>query len=293
VLTAPYVSVKEFRAAPTFLDSENLRTGQSPDYQDAELFNVLLRASAWADNFVSAGGFAAHTRTDQLRARSDRYGRLRLNPDHIPVTAVSSLAYGATMSNLTTLTSPTVWIEDERQVVAELAGVSTWSGALQFGAPTSGDLFVRWTYTAGYATTNLAASTSAGATSITVGDATGITAGTVLRLWDPGKEEAVIVGSSYAAGSTTVPLAEAMTYAHAVTAGAGGAIGASALPADVHQSIINYAVALLMRPDTTAEDQYPSTTVTSTTRRDDPRRDDASGLVTEAKRILRSYRRAR
>lgn len=293
MLTSPYVSVKEFRAAPTFLDTENLRSGEPPDYQDAELHNVLLRASAWADNYVSAGAFGAHTRTDQLRTRSDTFGRLRLSPDHIPVIGVSSIAYGATMSNLTTLTNPTVWIEDERQVIAELSGASAWSGALQFGAPTASELFVRWTYTAGYVATNLAASTSAGATSLTVADSAGITAGTVMRLWDPGVEEAVTVASAYVAGSTVVPLTAGMSSAHAVTSGAGGVVGVSSLPADVHLAIINYATALLMRPDTTAEDQYPGSAPSSATRSQDPRRDDGAGLVTEAKRILRSYRKAR
>jgi hypothetical protein len=292
VLTAPHVTVAEFRASPTLLDTLNLRSGQPPEAQDHELHNVLLRASAWADNVVSAGGFAAHTTTEQCRIRSDAYGRLRLNPSDIPVISVASISYGATMGNLTTFTDPTVWIEDGRQVIAELTGASVWSGALQFGAPVASDLFVRWSYTAGYVSTVLAASADAGDDEIAVADPSGIHAGAVLRIWDPGCEEAVTVGGSYVAGSATVPLASGLASAHTVGTGPAGAVGVSGLPADAHLAVTQAATAALIRPDSLAEDAYPDTSLKTSTREVDPRH-EGSGLVLEAKRILRSYRRAR
>jgi hypothetical protein len=46
-----------------------------------------------------------------------------------------------------------------------------------------------------------------------------------------------------------------------------------------------------MRPDTTAEDQFPNTQLGSNTRRNDPR--NGSGLIAEAARTLSSYGRVR
>jgi hypothetical protein len=293
VLTQPYVTVAAFRAHPTYLDTTNLRSGNSPNDQGAALREVLLKASAWADNFVSSGGFAAHVRTEQTRVWSDRYGRLHLSPADIPVTAVSGLSYGPSPTQLTTIIDPSVWIEDGRQVVVELgAGSVSWVGSLQFGAPVSADMFVQWSYTAGYVHTNMAASTSAGTTSITVADPTGTAPGVVLRITDPGREEAVTVAPSYVAGSTTVPLTAATTYAHTVTSDPACVVGVSALPADAHLAVVHAATAMLMRPDSAAEDAYPDTQVKTSTRDADPRH-EGSGLILEAKRILRSYRKAR
>lgn len=299
MLTEPYVMPVEFKAHPTFLDLGNLRSGSSSQAeQDAELYNILLRASSWADNFVSAGGFKAHTVVEQCRTSVDGDGRLRLTPSDIPALSVQQVAYGASPTLITTLTNPTVWIEDGRQVIVELAGASSWSGSLQFGPPVGRMAFVQWAYTAGYATTTLAATATASAASITVTDPTGLVGpsgilpGTTLRIWNPGKEEAVTVASTYTPGSTTVPLTAALKNTHTYTAGPGSAIGVSALPADAHLAVINAAVCLLARPDSLAEDSYPDTGMTTSTRDADPRH-EGMGLLLEAKRILRSYRRTR
>lgn len=281
VLKVPHVSVAEFRAAPTLLDTNNLRPGVlTQGAQDAELRNVLLRASAWADNYVSSGGFAAHAVTDRRRGRVDANSVLWLNPSSWPVLNVSSVAWadrpGAT---LTAVASPLWWVDDGALVSVDFTGV------VSVARP-----YVEWSYTAGYVSTVLGATATSGATSITVADPTGIVAGAVLRLWDPGVEETVTVASTYVSGSTTVPLTAALASTHTVTSGAGGAVGVSSLPEDVHLAVIMAATALLMRPDSTAEDAFPDTSLRSSSRDPDPRH-EGSGLIVEAKRILRSYRK--
>jgi hypothetical protein len=139
---------------------------------------------------------------------------------------------------------------------------------------------------AGWVSTLLAADAQPGDTTLDVADATGILPGGSYRLWEPGREEAVTVAPSWtpATGPASVPLAAPTRYAH----DEGGSW--SAMPADMRLAIINYAVAQLMRPDTAAEDAFPDTSLSPGTRQQDSRQ-DGSGLVAEAERILSSYAR--
>ncbi|NUQ98863.1 MAG: hypothetical protein HOY79_20660 [Streptomyces sp.] len=294
--TAPYVTAAEFQAYPTYLDLDDLRSGDvSPADQTAELNNLLLISSVWADSFCEQP-LRAHLVTQNQRARPDRYGMLKLHADNSPIISVLSVSYGYTPTAMTTLSNLTgLWIEDGRQVVLPLSGnVGPWSGSLQFGIPMAGqDLFVSWQYLAGFASTTTSGTTAAGATSIGVADPIGIVAGRQYRIWEPGVEETVTVSPSYVppvvtvpASATAVPLASPALFAHGADA------GWSELPADAHVAIINYATALLMRPDNAHEDSFPDTRMASGTRQADSRQ-DGSGLIEEAERILDVYRRVR
>lgn len=297
MLTAPYVTTAAFGAHPTLLDLLGLRSGDtSTAHQTAELYNILLMASSWADDYVNGGDdgragpvLGAHAVTENARIRPDRQGRLKFHPTDKPVRRVTGLSWGYQPNSLQAATDLTgVWVERGKQIVVELVPLGTQFGQLQFGGPVLGtEVYTTWTYVAGYPTTTLAADAAAAATSVVVADPTGIYPGDTLRLWDPGVEEAVTVASGYVAGSTTVPLVAALANAH--TAGA----GFSALPPAAHNAVIMYATALLMRPDTVKEDEFPDAPAGSeSTRAKDPRQ-DGSGLVAEAKRLLQPYRRVR
>lgn len=294
--TVPYVTPAEFQAYPTYLDLDDLRSGDtSPQDQVAELTNLLLISSAWADSFCEQP-LRAHLVTQNQRARADRYGMLKLHADNNPIITVLSVSYGYTPTAMTTLSSLAgLWIEDGRQVVLPLGGnVGPWSGSLQFGAPATGqELFVSWQYLAGFASTTATGSSAAGASSITVADPIGIIPSGQYRIWEPGAEETVTVSSTYVpptvtvpAAATAIPLAAPAVFAHSAGAGWSG------LPADAHVAVINYATALLMRPDNAREDSFPDTRMASGTRQADSRQ-DGSGLVEEAERILDVYRRIR
>jgi len=289
VLTVPHVTAASFVAHPTFLDLLNLRSGDTnPADQLDELTNILLMASSMADSFCELGEgqtLAAHTRTENKRLRPDRYGRFLITTDHHPVISVQSLAYGPSIGQMTTIANPAVFIEDGRRIIAELqgAGTTTWSGSLQFGVPTVGrELYTSWAYTAGYVSTTLATVAAADASSITVRDATGAQAGTVLRLWDPGAEEAVTVAPSYT-GGTTLPLTAPLTESHAPN------VGVSSFPPDVHEAVILYACALLQRPDSEDEDTYPSARVKPNTKVSAGH--DGSGFIAEADHLMAAYQR--
>jgi hypothetical protein len=296
-VTAPYVSTAAFQAHPTYLDLDDLRSGSSlQSDQTAELTNVLLMATQWCDNYAEQE-LAAHTVVQNTRARTDRYGNLRLHLDHSPYLSLVQVGYGYTIGTLTILSSPTSWVQDNNLTVPLGPNSSPWSGSLQFGFPGAGsELYVQVAYTAGWVATQLAADASAAATSITVADPTGILPGAQYRIWDPGAEETVTVSTSWvppaisvpplAPAPTTVALASPTLFAHTTSQDFSG------MPADLRLAVINYAISQLMRPDTAAEDSYPDTKLSTGTRQTDTRQ-DGSGLVAEATRILEKYRRIR
>lgn len=308
LLTTPYVTVAEFKAAPTYLDSDDLIPGGAQTMQDDELYNVLLRASAWADNYIRQR-LGAHTVYEQARARLDKWGRVFLHPSNTPVRQVTGFAYGANFQMLTQLTDLTqTWVEDQRGIVVSAVPMrSQWSGTLEFGnlPPPGGEVYVEYSYVAGYCNTTLNASAAQGATSITVNDATGLQppatgllgtlAGSTARIWDPAFEEAVVVGSGFtqSSGVTSVPLATPLLQAHTVTPGVTGQVSVSELPAECHEAVIALAVALLCRDDTvTEEEPYPGTPYGPTTRRGSSG-GKAGGLVDTAWQLLDPYKRVR
>lgn len=290
----PYVSAAAFTAHPTYLDLDDLRSGSSlASDQTAELVNLLLMASDWCDNRAGQN-LGAHTVVQNCTARFDRNGNLRLHPDNTPVLSVSSIAYGYTPTALTTVSSPSTWLEDSRVIISSIAGSGPWSGSLQFGSPVSGgEVFVQLTYTAGWVATQLSTAAAAGASTLTVADPTGVLPGQSYRIWEPGAEEDVTVSSSWVPPSATAPIAPTAVNLAAPTLYAHTAAqDFSGMPTDMRLAVTNYAVSALMRPDTSSEDSYPDTPLASGTRQKDPRR-DGSGLVAEAERILSRYQRVR
>jgi hypothetical protein len=286
VLDYPYVMPAEFRQHPTFLDSNNLVTAGTQAEQDAALFNALLVASQWADDKVNMP-LGAHVRTERTRLTPSRTGQLRYHPEHAPVIAVTGMSVGATPASLDEVADPQVWVErDGRIIVAFSPSGGPGLSSLQFGStPAGGEALVSWTYVAGYPSTQLTEPATAGATTLEVRDPTGIVAGTVLRLWTPGLEEAVTV-TSVAAETLTLSRSVANTHA------AGGTC--SALPTSARQAVISYAVLELMRPASAAEQNDRGPAISSTA--GDKAR-VGSGMRTrlydEACKLLKPFKRVR
>lgn len=294
MIVTPFVSVAAFTAHPTYLDLDDLRYGDALTAdQAAELNNLLLMSSAWADGYLEQP-LLAHQNVQNLRTRFSRTGTLKIHPDHGPVIAVSSVGYGYTPTAMTTIANPSVWSEDGRNLEITIGAGGPWSGSLQFGTPGAGcQVYAQLTYTAGYVATTLAASASLGATSLSVTDPTGIQPGASYRIWEPGAEETVTVSSAFAPPAvavppvvTAVPLAAPAVFAHAV------GHDFTNMEHDARLAVTNYTIAQLLRPDTAAEDAYPDSRQASGTRQNDSRK-DGSGLIDEAERLLERLRRIR
>lgn len=269
----PYVTAAEFEAHPTYLDLDDLRSGiADAGAQTAELTNILLMASSWADGQCNQS-LAAHRVVRRTRGRIGRDGILTVFPGDRPVLAVESIAYGTTVNRMNTLPAPNAWVGDDQSIQVPAGRI----------AP-RGQVHVEITYIAGWVSTVLADAAWEDASTLAVDDATGILPGASYRLWSPGAEETVTVSPAWtpAPGSAVIPLDAPTRHSHSAGDGLSG------MPAAMRLAVINYTVSQLMRPDTSAEDSYPDTTMSPATRKRDSRK-DGSGLVTEGERLLAPF----
>ena len=213
----PYITVAEYKAAPTAIDYDNLVVGGNAAAQNAELANVILRASSFMDEYLNQN-LNASTQVENQRTRMTSQGFISLHPNNNPVISLQSFSYGTDPNNLTALGDCSkVWFEDQ-QIIIPLSQLSTTyssQGALSFGVASAPrqQIFTRYEYTSGYVNSLIAVAT-AGATSMTVQNADGIVAGMKMRIYDGALSETVQVATSYTYGSTTVPLASALVYTH-------------------------------------------------------------------------------
>jgi len=241
--STPYLTLAEFKNAPTAIDiSDLVWNSQDPDVQDAELANVIARASSWIDTYCNQV-LAATTETEQQRSRIKDDGTIRFHPRYNPIIALTSFSYGSVNYQMTTVQDCSVaWIEDNQIIFpyAQLASTYSSQGALQFGFPTTPrqEVFLNYTYINGYANTTIVSAT-ASQSSLVVADGTGIVAGQMLKIYDGFSSENVMVASTYTFGSTTIPLTKPLSYTHA------SGVSISALPPAIKEAAILVTTAML------------------------------------------------
>lgn len=236
-----YLSVAEFKNAPTSLDINNLVSGGNQAAQDAELANVISRASSYMNEYLNQN-LVANRYTETQRVRVNNQGYLALHPNNNPIIALEALYYGASPNNLQTLTDPSqAWFESQQLLIplSQMSATYSSAGPLSFGsAAPRQQLFTKYTYVSGYVNTSIVTATAA-ATSLTVKSGLGIVAGMTLHIYDGSLSEMATVASTYTYGSTTVPLTSALVSTHA----AGVAIGN--LPTAIKQAAILVTTAFL------------------------------------------------
>jgi hypothetical protein len=298
LLTVPYVTIPEFLAAPTWLDNQDLIPGGAQTQQAAELYNVLLRASGWACR-IAEQPLHAHTVIDQDRFPVDKWGNITIVPPHNPVRQVNAVAYGSDFQNMSVISNlqAQLWIEKQKTIrVSQVPNGGAYLGSLQFGGtrPGADEVYVQYSYVAGYCSTFLTAQAVAGTSTLTVADPTGLQPpvtggligtipGSVARIWDPAYEEAVQVNTGWTAGTNPVQLAGNLVNNHAIGA------GVSEMPPEVHQAICELTVALLMRDDVSDEEPFSGTPF-GPTLRESRSGGKAGGLVDHAREVLLRYR---
>jgi hypothetical protein len=239
----PYLTLDEFKNAPTAIDIDNLVFNSTdPDVQDSELTNVITRASSWIDTYCNQI-LSATTETEQQRTRVRPDGTLRWHPNNAPIIAVTAISYGVDPNNLAVCQDPSVcWLEAQQVIFPySTIGLSYSSqGPLGLGFPSTPqqEVFLRYTYVNGYVNTVIVSATAA-ASSLTVINATGITAGQQLKIYDGMNSENVTVASTYTFGSLTVPLVSPLVYSHSAN------VSISALPAAIKEAAILVTTAML------------------------------------------------
>lgn len=230
----PYLTIAEYKNAPTSIDFDNLVVGGNSGAQDAELGRVILRATSYLNEYLNQD-LTAQSITETQRVRFTNQGYISLHPNHNPIISLSSFEYGSTPNNLTTLTDPsTCWFENQQVIIPVSDSQLTYSsqGPLSFGGVGARTpVFVKYTYVAGYVNTTIVTATAT-QTTLTVTSGAGFIAGQSYRIYDGASSETITVASTYTFGSTTVPLTSALAYTHA----AGVAIGN--MPSAIKQATI-------------------------------------------------------
>jgi hypothetical protein len=220
----PYITVTEYKNAPTAIDFDNLVVGGNAAAQDAELANVILRASSFMDEYLNQN-LNASTQVENQRTRMTANGFLAIHPNNNPIISLQSLSYGTDPNSLVVLSDPSkAWFENQQMIIplSQLSLNYSSQGALGFGggAAPRQQIFVTYNYTSGYVNSLIATATATQST-LTVQTADGIVAGMKLRIYDGASSERVTVASNYTYGSTTVPLTAPLAYTHANTVSIG------------------------------------------------------------------------
>jgi hypothetical protein len=211
----PYITVAEYKNAPTSLDYNNLVVGGNQNAQDAELARVILRATSYLNEYLNQD-LHANPVTETQRVRMSGEGYIYLHPNKNPIISLSAFQWGSSPNNLQTLNDPSqCWFESQ-QIVIPLSQINTTytsSGPLAFGSygPRI-PLFTKYTYIAGYVNTTCTG--SLGASTLTVANVSGILPGETYRIIDGAFAESVTVDNSYVYGSTTIPLTAPLAFAH-------------------------------------------------------------------------------
>jgi hypothetical protein len=287
LFSTPYITIAEYKAAPTAIDYDNLvADSTNAAVQDAELNNAIARGSSWIDTFCNQS-LGARTITEQQRARLRPDGFLAIHPKYNPVVAVTALSYGITPTQMVSFPDVSVgWVEDQQFIMPYTTANISYSsqGPLQFGMPAipRAQVFCQYTYINGYATTVLAANANAAATTITVSNPIGISAGLSMTIYNGQYTENIIVASTYTFGSATVPLVAPLAYAQ--TSG----VGVSALPPAVKEAAILATTAMIkVRGDYSLTMQVSNQAGQATVNA------DGTGDLNLAKELLQPYRRIR
>jgi hypothetical protein len=211
----PYITVAEYKNAPTSLDYNNLVVGGNANAQDAELARVILRATSYLNEYLNQD-LHAESVTETQRVRMSGEGYIFLHPNKNPILSMSSFQWGTSPNNLQTLADPSqCWFESQ-QVVIPLSQINTTytsQGPLAFGSyGPRVPVFTKYTYIAGYVNTTCTGALNA--STLTVANPAGILPGETYRIIDGANAESVTVASNYTYGSTTVPLTAPLAFAH-------------------------------------------------------------------------------
>lgn len=234
----PYLTVAEWKAAPTAIDTKSLLPNGTQAQQDQVIKDAVERASSMVDGYCYQV-LAATQDTAFGRYRVGRDQTIRVPLPFKPVLEVSAISVGATPSTLTALTS----LADVAIFPHGVIEVPLWNALAPAPYPFQGlgtRPLVSVTYVNGWPNTTLTGAVNAGGTSLTVASALGIYPGTALTIYDvTAGTEPVVVAASYVPGSTTVPLVAPLAFAHAV------GVSVSNLPPRVKEATVLLASVLV------------------------------------------------
>lgn len=200
----PYITIQELKQSPVYTQLRALVPGQSDADRDAQLGRIIMRASSLINGEVSQN-LAATVDVEVGEVTVTSLGELRVHTRCNPIIEVLSLSVGRDYGSLVPVTDLShLVIEPWRFNLP--GGISGSANNLPSVALRPGrKLFAEWSYINGYPTTTLSAPTIVGATTVTVGDATGIKPGRTLLTIEDGKWVEQVTPSAVTGNVLTVP----------------------------------------------------------------------------------------
>jgi hypothetical protein len=193
-----YCTVQEWLNHPTGLNVANLIPIGN---QQGELQQLIAFASAACDR-ICYQRLYAHQATDQQRVRPDAYGSLAYVIRYFPIVNLVSAQFKQYPTDPWMSVDMTQVMTDCRSpeglgATTIMVGDRDYS---YFARPGTPGALMYTTYIAGFPNCMLTSDVTVGSTTFTVDDATGVTAGTLLRVYDIGSSvysglEDVVVSS--------------------------------------------------------------------------------------------------
>ena len=259
--SAPYISVSQYRFAPTSVGTLALvPKSAQPQVDSTETLAVTIsEASQWMDTHCfhrNDGSFAANVTNEQMWVKVKPNQSAVLICNFKPIIEVVGLALGPSPTQLQNISANTagLLVIGEKTITLPgvfVSGTTTVGNTVLFnGFPSyNGGMLAVYSYIAGYPHTTLASSAIAGATSITVNPPTpggtvlyGVYAGTALTIKDGANTETVV--ASAAPTGLTVSLQSGLANAHNIPNSPDG-ITVTALPNDLERACIHLTNVLL------------------------------------------------
>jgi hypothetical protein len=241
-----YITPAEFKRSPiaSAIDTTQLIPNGDLAVQDHALNDLISQASAYADNYTlgAIGTLGATVNTESGRFRANRQGSYTIHPAFWPILEVRSFKVGGMPSLLADipLSTNNCWIEQRQFIITQGAYYNTSAGPLSLAAfPTGQAAFAQYTYVNGFFNQGLSAQATAGSSSLTFADVTGLYPGSPITIYDAPVEESVSVSTSWNGTALTVPLNDPLAYNHGV------GTNVSALPPTVKQAVIHIVVSMI------------------------------------------------
>lgn len=247
-MSTPYLLPPTLKDLPTGVQWNSIpANGSSDAAQYAAQLELCRAASRWADATCNMP-LHATADTEELTAPGpyaipDGNGILWVTPRRKPVLSVASIELRSNIGQTTDYTA----IEANRITILTNAGadeLAAGSGSTRIrvigtgivkGVP-FGAFSLRLTYVNGWANSELSTASTAGATSITLADATGFAVGDTIEIVDTSLSEDTTI-SAIAGTTLTV---DALTYAH------DSGVQVTELPANIRYAAAWYAAHLAL-----------------------------------------------
>lgn len=226
-----YITVDEYLAEPTGVDTSQLVPDGSAADNRAALARVIARASSQADDICRKPLAATvDVQSGEYRIRSD--GTIWVPVDYAPIVQVNSVSLGWSQGSMALLPDLS-GVRVERKLVKIPVAVTPANWRSTPASPARrGYVYADVEYVNGWAVTTTAQASLAGASVLDLTGALGIAAGLRLSISDGAGSENATVGSSYVPGSLTVPTAAPLGFAH------DAGVSVSALPGAAKDAVI-------------------------------------------------------